>query len=127
MWQRMLKNVGGGGSYYDDTLPLIQTGLFVNSGRCAIDEGGYFIKGGICFLDLTITLTEASTSGKSYVGGCPAPTATSPVVASNNGSWWRIDGPYTNVYYLTARDTVSGAGDKIRIIGAYATSASNTV
>ena len=61
----------------------------------------------------------------SYLNNMPAVTTTTPC-ASSNGSKW---GAYNNGTYWTldSNDTIPQSGDIIRCIGAYNTSASDTV
>jgi hypothetical protein len=110
---------GGDKSFFDKSYSLITTGLAPNVSRCTIKDGGYFIKSGVCFFDITLDLAFTSAGNSAYLTGMPTPTANNQYLASDNGSKWVAQ----TGNYLTSLDTIPQTGDTIRIIGAYPTSA----
>jgi len=96
--------------------------LSINDNRCTIEKGGYFVKSGFCYFDITLAISFNSAGNSTYLLGAPLPTTNNSGLAGNNGSKWAAQ----TGNYFTSRDTNAKSGDVIRIIGAYATSASDT-
>lgn len=61
---KILSMPKGGPSY-------TQAGLTVYSSRCTIDDGGYYIEDGRCYVDITITLTQARGNDEIIIKGFP--------------------------------------------------------
>lgn len=125
----VLGELSGGKTYYD--YPLIQTGIQVNGSRCSFgaNDGGYFIKNGRCYFDLTINILWDSGGNSSYLIGLPTISSSTPCASSNGSKWNFTHSTAAGVNYdsLDSTDTNPKVGDTIRLIGVYNTSASDTV
>ena len=69
MFQKMLQGGSGG-----DTFPKYEiNNLVVFAERCTIENGGYFIKDGVCFADVSIKALKTTSDNQSPLEGFPRP------------------------------------------------------
>ena len=98
-------------------------GLAVVSGRCTINSGGYYIEGGICYVDITVTTTAALSSGNICLNGFPQAATAVPGTGSTP-----VTGTFNNMRIaqhsalLTSLEPAASiaSGTAVHFIGSYA-------
>ena len=120
-------NIGGAEPFYDYT--LVENTIQAHADRATNVKGGYFVKNGWCFIDVSFDSLFNSAGNSGYLKGFPTSTGGSSYTGyfgSNTGTKWQVQ-TASGVTYLASTDTVTKSEDKLHIIGAYPTSASDTV
>lgn len=108
-------------SYGVDT--LIQNGLSINSGRCKIISGGYYVQNKIAHVQMKIQVLTALSSRNFWVviKGLPQPSAESALAITSYNALGRALGCYvhktTNV--ASGEIVITTAGDNIEANGYY--------
>lgn len=92
----------------------VTTGLTIAANRCVINDGGYYIKDGYVYVDITVTLAETLNQNLGLVGGFPTPASTGEVTPVYNNVVIRTG---TQTSLSTAATITSGTA--VRFIGSY--------
>lgn len=102
------------------THQYVITGLSEYSGRCIINSGGYYVEGGICYVDITVTVLTTMSSTGTLVTGFPDSTATgvlTPVIGGLDIT--KITANFPVPYLAAGANLVSGTS--YHFTGSYAT------
>ena len=105
-------------SMIPSTPTYITTGLSPAPGRCIINDGGYYIKNGIVYIDITITLTAnvPSAVNSLVIGFVSSTSPTNTVITSpfNGGEMYQDT---TDVKLVSA--SALSSGTVVHFIGSY--------
>ena len=110
-----------GGGY---TPKYITTGLWINSDRCIINDGGYYIdSNNIVHVDITITFLVSLSDPPNFdVNGFPNANAATPSsgVTAVTGSFNKLAMGVSYYSYTTLYNTGAVAvGEQLHFIGSY--------
>lgn len=134
MFNDMLAMGAGGGSSEYFNYPMVEEALVPFSTRAQNLKSGYFVKNGICFFEVFFDANFNSTGDNGYIMGLPASTSgetSAGYLGVNKNSaasseLWKVQTISTTTY-IVATNTTARTGDKYHIIGAYPTTAADTV
>ena len=98
------------------------SGLEIISGRCTINSGGYYVSGGTCYVDMTVTIASSISANVALVKGFPQAstpvpgTGTTPVTSAFNNAY--IAQSSSNLTCMLTSAAVT-SGQSIHYIGSF--------
>ena len=120
---------GGGESngFYSDYTKTT-SGMTVTTGRMTVDSGGYFIKNGVCYVDMSITCTLSTPSTKKSFATMPHTTSSSQINLINSKVGGNLSTYIQDYDGVTSFEMIRSVdGEKYNIIGSYPTDQADTV
>lgn len=99
------------------TPQYITTGLTILAGRVSINDGGYYIKNGFVYIDITVTALATCDQTWGLVEGFPQAYSTGDVTVDFNGICVSHSAS-PNTTYLKAAQRIN-AGTSVHFIGSY--------
>lgn len=97
------------------TPQYITTGLSIVSGRCAINDGGYYISNGFVYVDITVTILTSLSGSLALIRDFPAAASSGDVTPVFNNAKISTAGGYTGLFTGAA----ATSGTTIHFIGSY--------